>query len=741
MVDESGQRIDLRSENFNYNPDAPDASDLSAQFLAENADTLENVRLLDPAIVSPTFSRLEVERDQFSFAQDLDVDRYVIDGEQRTVVVAARELNLGGVREGWENQHVSFTHGYGLAIAPANTVTDEGEPDFLVGGLPTAIDDSINVGLGEGDVLQPRIYIGEGLGGYAIVRTDRCEVDFPLQGGASTATVEDTPDVAVEDTTIDDAAIADCGESGSNQEFYYDGNDGVEAGGFLRRAAFALRFQDLNPIFSGLINDESRFIYNRDVGVRARELAPFLEFDADSYPAIIDGRIVFIIDAYTTTDNYPYSQSADRSSLPPGSDLRGSFNYVRNSVKVVVDAYNGDVDFFVVDEADPIIRAYQKAFPDLFKSRDDDEFTAQLIDHLRYPEDLFRIQTNMWATYQLTQPESFFDDTAAWTVALDPGSELESTGASQTTSATGLPVITTGDRIPPYYQQMRLPGLDEQEFVLLRPFVPSSRSGELRQELTAFMVARIDDEGRQSLRSYTVPGTAVDGPVLANAAMLNNPTIAARTTLLGSTGSSVRLGNMLLLPLDTPDGDERIVYVRPLYVDAQGDLPLLRLVIVADDDTVRMCPTLELALGALFVPEAQLDEDCNGVTNPLTGELIEGIDDSADPEPDEPDAPAETPDPTPTPAPQPTPTPSAPIEPPPADVQALLEEAQARFDEAAAALADGDLGRYQELIDEAGALLDDALSRIDAADGAGAEAVPTPTPPPTPTPTPTPQGA
>jgi uncharacterized membrane protein (UPF0182 family) len=729
-VDEDGQTLQISREVFNFDPDVTEENfgPLSPQFLANNADTLINTRLLDPGIVSPTYSRLEVERDQFRFATDLDVDRYEIDGEDRLVVVAARELNLSGVRSGWENQHVSFTHGYGLAIAPANAVTGVGEPNFLVSSLPTAIDDSINVGLGENVSLQPRIYIGEGLGGYAIVNTERCEVDFPLQGGAPIVD-EDSPDVDG----------AECPTGGSNQEFRYDGADGVEAGGLVRRLAFALRFQDLNPIFSGLIGDDAKFIYNRDVQTRVRELAPFLDFDADSYPAIIDGRVVFIIDAYTTTNNYPYAQNADRSSLPTGSDLRSSFNYVRNSVKVVVDAYNGNVDFFVVDETDPIIQAYQKAFPDLFKSREDAAFTQELKSHLRYPEDLFRIQTNMWATYQLTAADSFFDDTAAWSVALDPGSDLVAT-LSTTTGADGLAVRTNGDRIPPYYLQMRLPGEAEQEFVLMRPFVPSSRSGEdQRQELTAFMAGRIDDEGNQSLVSYTVPGTAVDGPILANAAMLNSPDIAERTTLLGQTGSSVRLGNMILLPLDDDNGEERILYVRPLYVDAEGGLPLLRLVIVAYDDAVRMCPTLELALGALFVAESDLDEDCNGVVSPLSGEPTAVAD---------PPGTIDTPEPTPDPAPAPTPTPQAtpdagptptppPVVAPPADVQSLLGQAQTAFDSADEALAEGDLGRYQDLIDEGQALLDQALALIATAD----EPAAAPEPSPVPTPTPSPEGA
>ncbi len=707
--DDTGSLVGLPEEQFDFNPDDPNIEPLSPELLEANRDTLENVRLLDPNIVSPTFSRLEVERDQFRFAPDLDVDRYRVNGEERVVVVAARELNLGGVRSGWENQHVSFTHGYGLAVAPANVVTDEGEPNFVVGGLPTLIDSDIDVGLSDDETLQPRIYIGEGLDGYAIVGTRRCEVDFPLTGG-STVDLEETVDVAVDP----DAAATNCEQTqGRNQESAYEGNDGVRAGGLLRRAAFALRFQDLNPIFSGLINDDSKFIYNRDVLTRARELAPFLDFDADSYPAIIDGRIVFILDAYTTSNNYPYSQSANQRSVPSGSGLRSSFNYVRNSVKVVVDAYNGDVDFFVVDDSDPIIQAYQGAFPDLFKTTDDPAFTDELVQHLRYPEDLFRVQTNMWATYQLDQAAAFFDDTAAWSVAIDPGSTLERPPVSE--SATGsaqLTTVSSGDLIDPHYVQMRLPGETDQEFLIMRPFVPSARSGDdFRQELTAFMAGRIDENGKQSLISYRVPGTAVDGPVLANSAMLNNTTVAQRTTLLSQQGSNVKLGNMLLVPMDTPEGDSRIIYVRPLYVDS-GNLPLARLVIVSYDTTVRMCPTFGLALGALFVPESELDDECSGVVSPLTGQEIPTSDqpvDAVDTDPETDDA-----DPEPTPEPSPDPGDDPGPDAPDGDVETLLQQAADTFDEADEALADGDLGRYQELVQEAEQLLAEALATLDS---------------------------
>lgn len=692
---------------IDFRPDV--SAPLTSEILLANQETIENARLLDPAIVSPTFGRREADRDQFRFSSDLDVDRYVVDGEQRVVIVAARELNLSGVRTGWENQHVSFTHGYGLAIAAANSVDSQGEPEFLVGGLPTTVDDRIDIGL-DGSVLQPRIYVGEGLGGYAIVGTERCEVDFPL--------TSDQPPID-ENATVDVVETAECGStSGSNQEFAYDGDEGVRAGGLFRRAAFALRFQDLNPIFSNLIKDDSRFIYERDVRGRARDLAPFLDFDADSYPAVIDGRIVFILDAYTTSSNYPYAQTARAAFLPTRSDLRHPLNYVRNSVKVTVDAYNGDVNFFIVDETDPLIKAYEQAFPGLFKTRDHPLFTEELASHFRYPEDLFRVQTSMWATYQLSRPEDFFDDTAAWSVADDPGRDLESRD------------IASGTPIDPYYVQMALPGEDEQSFMIYRPFVPSSRSGaNLRQELTGFMAGRTNEHGERELVSYRLPGTNIDGPVLANAVMLNNTVVASQATLLGQQGSTVLLGNMLMLPLQVADDSDRLLYVRPLYVDASGGLPLARRVIVAYGTDVRICPTLERALGALFVQQGQINEDCDGVISPFTGEVVDDQPSRDSPDPGSDPAPTPTPGPTATPGPTstpgPTPTPSPPSD---DDAVQLLQDAADAFAEADGALAAGNLGRYQELVDQAEDLIRRALELLGP---------PIPTPAPTAVPTPT----
>lgn len=709
-----------------YNPAEEDI--LTRDLLDANIDTLENIRLIDPAIVAPTFEQLQEERDQFRFNDDLDVDRYVIDGEERPVIIATRELNLGGVGSGWENQHIAFTHGYGVALAPANTVTSQGEPDFVVGDLPVDIDANRT----DLTIDQPRLYIGEGLSGYAIVASDRCEVDFPLEGSGSD-----------QDADVVDADEVDCASArGDNQLFSYDGDDGVAAGGLIRRLAFALRFQDLNPVFSGLINDDSKFIYNRDVRSRVRELAPFLDFDADSYPVIVDGRIKFVTDAYTTTSAYPYSQRADTQSVASGSDLRGGYNYVRNSVKVVVDAYDGDVTFYIIDESDPIIRAYQQAFPDLFTSQD--EISDELMAHFRYPEDLFTVQTNMWGRYQLGEPDVFYEANGAWVVALDPGTELATNNAPTTQVVNGVATVVTGDRIAPYYLQMALPDgtggdplrleQDGQEFVLMRPFVPRSDT-DGRQELTALMFARVAEDGRTTeLVSYELGDQDSDGPVLANRSMLSDNTVAETTTLLGSTGSEIRLGNTLPIPLDGVGGDpDALVWLRPLYVEqSSGQFPLVRNIIAYYESgtraTVRICPSVGLVLGALLLSESEVGEDCRNVESIFDNDVaVVDPDDPAGEDPDPESVPTPTAEATPTTGPTPTPQPTSP--PPPQNAQELLERAQELFDEADAALAAGDLGTYQELITEGQALLDEALDLI-----AQATSVQVPTPAPEPTP-------
>ena len=676
-------------------PNVEDA--LTLEVLQRNAVTLNNLRLLDPGIVSPTFQALEVEREQFRFADDLDVDRYEIDGDIRTVVIAARELNLEGVNSGWENQHVAFTHGYGVALAPANTVTEQGEPDFVIGGLPA----SINTERLAIELDQPRIYVGEELEGYAIVNTNRCEIDFALTGA------EDIQQSGLSE----ESSCQGSDGSGENLLYKYTGNDGVKAGNFFRRLAFALRFGDLNPIFSGLINNDSKFLFNRDVTNRAKELAPFLSYDADSYPVVIDGRIKFILDGYTATSFYPYSQNADRNSVPVSSGLATEFNYVRNSVKVVIDAYDGDVTFYVVDDQDPIIRSYMKAFPDLFtlafpEDGSSDGMPEEVSNHLRYPEDLFKVQTNMWGRYHLDDANDFYEAAGAWVVSLDPGDDLENAPTAIVTS-TGLVKFTSGKRMDPYYVQMQVPEEDQQDFILMRPFVPRS-SDDSRQQLEAFMIAQINEKGQGSLTSYTVPGLKVDGPVIANRSMLADPVVAETTTLLGQRGSGVTLGNMLLIPLEGGENEDVLLYLRPLYVEASGSQPAVQQVIAAYGERVRICASVELVLGALLVPDNEVGDDCQNVTPVDLGNTSPN---SVGPEDENPVPPTESGEDVEIENEQETPTPATPGN---NQLQNLLEEAQETFENADKALEDGDLGLYQDLIEQGQKLVQQATELLES---------------------------
>jgi uncharacterized membrane protein (UPF0182 family) len=619
---------DVTTEPFDYN------EDLTVPQLQANASTVRNIRLLDPGVVTDTYQQLQAER-PFYRLNDLDVDRYEINGETTQVVISARELSPSGIpQQSWEGQHVAYTHGYGAAVAPANAVTEEGRPDFVVDDIPVqSTADSL-------EVTQPGIYVGENLDGYSIVGASRDEIDF-----------QDS-----EDTT---------------QTTRYDGEAGVAMGGPLRQAAFALRFWETEPFFSNFVSDDSRIIYIRDVEQRVATLAPFLHWDNDPYPVVIDGRIQYVLDAYTTSNRYPYAEQADSDQVADGSGLDHAFNYVRNSVKAVVDTYDGTVDLYIVDPDDPIVEAYSHAFPDLFTGLDD--MPEALQDHLRYPEDLFRIQTTAWGRYHISDPQNFYEQADEWAVAQDPGTTTAATQQTQTTNAeTGEVESSQEARIDPQYLLMRLPGEDEEDFLILRSFVPVAGDQE-RKELTAFMVAKSDPDSYGDIEVFDIQSGDVAGPALVGSNILSNEEIAREITLIDQQGSQAIFGNLLLIPIE-----ESILYVRPLYTQAQGStsVPLLRRVIVAYGDRIEMRETLQEALTAIF------------------GDAPETLEDAPDTEPGgEPGGePGEEPP-----------------EDPEEDVATLLAQAQDLFEEADQALSDGDLGEYQDKISEAQDLVEQAL--------------------------------
>ncbi|HUQ38539.1 MAG TPA: UPF0182 family protein [Acidimicrobiales bacterium] len=610
---------DVVTKDFSYD------DKLNADDLAKNSATVRNVRLWDPKFVKDTYQKLQEIRSYYRF-NDVDIDRYVVNGKMTQTLVSARELNPPELpANSWVNRHLQYTHGFGVILAPANAVTTEGKPDFYVKDVPP---------VGEPKIAQPRIYYGEKTGGYAIVKSDQAEIDFPRgKGGDQTTT--------------------------------YSGKGGVPLNSFFRRVALALRFGDPNFVLSGLLRSDSRAIYLRDIGERVRAAAPFLRYDADPYPVILKGRVLWVQDAYTTTSRYPSAQRANTERVPDGSGLAGGFNYVRNSVKVVIDAYDGSMVFYLIDDKDPIAKTYAKAFPKLFtpgKAMDD-----ELRAHLRYPEDLFRVQTNMLGRYHITDPLEFYNAGDAWNVAQDPGSGSPAAATQKTTTRVNATTVQERElRQDPTYMLMRLPGEEKESFLILQPMVPGG--SDKQRNLTAFVTAKSDPGEYGKIQVFVMPrGRQIDGPSLADARTSAEPSISQAITQLNQQGSSVLLGNMLLLPIE-----DSLLYVRPLYVTSdRNKLPELKRVIVIYADRAVMRPTLQEALAEIFGDA------------PAT--LEEG--------PDNPDG-----------------TPSTPRT---ADesVATLLERADAAFAAADAALRAGNLSEYEKKVKEGIALVRQARQR------------------------------
>ena len=382
-----------------------------------------------------------------------------------------------------------------------------------------------------------------------------------------------------------------------------------------------MRFAQLDPLISDYIGSDTKVIYMRDVRERVSNIAPFLEFDSDVYPVVHDGRIFHVIDAYTTTDRYPYSQQADVGGLPFNADLRTvGANYIRNSVKAVVDSYSGEVTLYVMPTGDPIIESWRSAFPDLFT--DFDDMPDELRRHLRFPHDMFTVQTNMWASYQVSEPEALIIGTELWAVAQDPGRSVSAGGPAEAVVDEESGLITRRERrVQAYYSLIQLPGEDEASFVVLRSFVPVSED-DSRKELTAFMVGETDSDGISRLVSYEMSNLLAPGPAIVASNISTNPAISRELTLLNDQGSSVDFGDLLLLPVD-----DSMLYIRPLYVRAKGtQIPLLAGVIAAVGDRTALGDTLGDALRKLYP-----GEDFSGVAlHPVMVDGGDRADDTAD---------------------------------------------------------------------------------------------------------------
>ena len=625
----------VTSRDFNYEPT------LSATEIEENLATVRNVRLLDPAVMRDTFQQTQGIKSFYDF-RDIDVDRYTIDGRTTQVVVAARELKQTDLpNSSWESQHIAFTHGYGLAAAPANAIDANGRPAYALADIPTNTRDGADALA----VSSPGLYVGEGLKGYAIVGATRDEVDFQDDDDRTEVT-------------------------------RYDGADGVRIGSFARKLAFALRFAEPNLVVSNELGSDSRILYKRDVVDRAKTIAPFLRFDRDPYPAIVDGEVKWILDAYTATDMFPYAQTVNARAVRSG-DLRSSFNYVRNSIKVVINAYDGAPTFYIVDDDDPLAESYRQQFPDLFSTTPP---PAELAEHFRYPEDLFRLQTDLWGRYRISGAAEFYDAAGAWSVAQDPGNSIGQTAVESVLDATGKIISSSEVRIAPQYLLMRLPDDDDESFVIFRPFVPFS-DDDSRKNLEGFMVVHNDPDRYGQIEVYEIrSSTPVDGPALFNSNIQTEEEISERVTLLNQNGSTVVPGNLLLIPVGNS-----LLYVRPLYIEATGTtaVPELQLVIVGVGPEVVIADSFEAAL-ARAIPGLSVDLNAGPAQEDATvssdGDDEELDDSGGDLESDdaEPDDKSEE-----------------------RSVEELLTLSADAFQRADAALRAGDLAAYQQWVERA----------------------------------------
>lgn len=557
---------------------ASDSAADAAQAIDANPTITRNVQLLDPNRVLDAFQRKQSVQAPLVFNR-VATDRYRMrapDGtdELTQVVIANREMSVTAVpSKSWQSEKLNYTHGYGFALAAGNAVDQSGAPNFAVYGVPLQATDAFTVN----DQRLNNYYFNQ----------------VPT-GAQSAPTI---PDYSVVDT---DSAEFDFARNKATTRHVDDKAGGVPIDSFLRRAAFYLRFGDFDLLLSQYIKDESRILYLRDIRQRALAAAPFLAFDSSPYPAVVDGETVYVLDAYTTSDYYPNAQHYPNERLDVPSLRFRSFNYVRNSVKVVINTYSGDMKFYVVDENDPIVRAYQQAFPDLFTPRA--EISQSLREHLRYPEDLFTVQTDMWGRYHISDPDAFYNRDGAWEPpprpAETPSPPAGAAGAAQVANQPGSLVDTRSkvklDRMAPSYVLNQLQDDPRPNFMLLRSFQPYSTGDETKLKLTSFMVARCDGDDLGKLQIYHLTGPEVLGPAYVASQMQTNNVVSSKVSLLDQHGSSVLFSDLMVVPID-----RTIVFVRSMYVVA-NDTPLVQFVVVSWGSNIYIDTTLRAALRAAF---------------------------------------------------------------------------------------------------------------------------------------------
>ncbi|CAI9386629.1 UPF0182 family protein [Microbacterium sp. T2.11-28] len=595
--------------------------------LREDAETTSSIRIMDPAIIPPTVRQLEQYRSYYQFSEALDVDRYEIDGESQDTVMAVRELNLGqlGQAASWYNTTLVYTHGYGMVAAKGNDRTADGNPVFLERGIPTS-----GV-LSSQEEYEPRIYFGESSPTYSIVGapegTEDIELDYPRgtdEGAAQTKTT-------------------------------FTGDGGPTIGGIFNRLIYALKFQSTDILFSDAVNEESQILYDRNPVDRVQKAAPYLELDNDPYPSIVDGRIVWIVDGYTLSANYPYSsivslrQAISDTTTNAARVALDDVNYIRNSVKATVDAYDGSVTLYAWDETDPLLQAWQKVYPSTLKPVS--EMSADLMSHVRYPSDLFKVQRAMLGTYHVDDAASFYARDNAWKTPNDPVSRTE--------------VLQ-----PPYYLTMQMPGQDEPTYSMFTSFIPASEGEGSRNVLMGYLAVDanagstkgVKGEGYGKLRMLEISAdVSVPGPGQVQNTFNSDQEISSQINLLKQGQSEVLNGNLLTLPVGGG-----LLYVQPVFVQASSgtQLPALRKILVAFGDEVAFEDTLQEALDAIFEGDSGASTGDGDVT------------------------------PTPTPSGTPGEEPTDPGEGTDVAIQTALREAQQAMLERDAALKAGDLAAF-----------------------------------------------
>ncbi|WP_035810238.1 UPF0182 family protein [Curtobacterium sp. S6] len=640
---------DIKSQNYEATVETGQGA------LDGDTSTVSNIRLLDPNVVSNSFAQLQQFRPYYQFGKSLSVDRYNVDGKNQDTVISARELNPEQ-NQGWYNQHVVYTHGYGVVAAYGNQVEADGKPKFMQEGISAK-------GVISQDY-QPRIYFGQSSPDYSIVGGSDGDENLEL----------DRPQ------TTDDKGAGDA-------KYTYTGQGGPKIGNWFNRLAYAIKYQSSDLLLSNAVRPDSQILYNRDPADRVSKVAPYLKVDGNPYPAIVDNKVVWMVDAYTTSSNYPYSTPTSLGDATQDSQTKAGgskalpnekVNYIRNSVKATVNAYDGSVDLYAWDDQDPVLKAWQKVFPTTVKPYS--EMSADLMNHVRYPEDLFKVQRELLNRYHVTDANSFYASDDVWQTPKDPTQD----------QATDL---------PPYYMSLQMPGDKRTRFSLTSSFIPQQSDSNTRNVMYGFVSANGDagtgkdgvkDPDYGTMNLLELPrNSVVPGPGQAQNLFDSDTNVSTELNLLRQGASRVVNGNLLTLPVGGG-----ILYVQPVYVQSSGDAsyPTLRRVLVGFGEKVGFAPTLDEALNELFDGNsgAQTSKDAGvDASQADSGKSDQGDSGSSGESP---------------------------------DLKKSLEDANKAMQDSSKAMKDGDWAAYGQAQDRLNKALDEALK----ADGASASPSPSP---------------